>query len=295
MQSTKRVKLPKSGLRGLLKELGSPDIYGNPPAPITGEIKVYGSKRSGSIYLKNGKIYSAHLEEFTPPIARRILSTGLISEVVYNALAELQPSEVGDFTLKNEYLDPDILEDIHRQMLFSTLTHMYEWRDAEWEWKRGSKSQSYTMYPLEISLAIAATDERMAQWISLVHHHTSVTKGNSVVKPGRDWHAKAGEETSPEINSILRYVNGENTVAEIAMVCGFSRFEIGSRLAKAIADGLVEVVNPYEEEPSNESLDSLLNSKEEEYQEALDLVDRLRESLAEAEERLEQARINLDK
>jgi hypothetical protein len=295
MQSGNRVKLPKSGLRGLLKELGSPDAYGNPPAPITGEIKVFGKTRNGSVFLKNGRIYSAQLDEFVPPIARRLLSTGLISEVMFNAMAKLPPSEVASFAIANEYVDEDVLEDIHRQMLFATLTHMYEWRDASWEWHRGAKSKSYTMYPLEISLAISATDERMAQWIALVHNHSYVTKGNSVVSPGEDWVLKAGEETTPEIASILRYVNSENTVADIALACGFSRFEIASRLAKAVADGLVLVTNPDLEDVSTGSIESLLHSREEEYQEAEELVLRLRESLAEAEERLELARKNLER
>lgn len=295
MRSGDKAQLPKSGLRGLLKELGSPDMYGNPPAPITGEIKVYGKTRNGSIYLRNGRIYSAQLDEFVPPIARRLLSTGLISEVMYNAMAKLPPAEVASFALANEYVDEDVLEDIHRQMLFATLTHMYEWRDASWEWRRGAKSNSYTMYPLEISLTISATDERMAQWIALVHNQTSVTRGNSVVSPGEGWVLKAGEETTPEIASILRYVNGENTVADIALACGFSRFEIASRLAKAVADGLVLVSNPDLESSDTGSIESLLHTKEEEYEEAAELVRRLRESLAEAEERLELARKNLER
>ena len=293
MQSRGKTNLPKSGLRGLLKELGSPDAYGNPPAPITGEIRIFGKTRNGSVFLKNGRIYSAQLDEFTPPIARRLLSTGLISEVMYNAMSKLPPSEVASFAIANEYVDEDVLEDIHRQMLFATLTHMYEWRDATWEWRRAAKSQSYTMYPLEISLAISATDERMAQWIALVHHHNSVTKGNSIVSPGEGWIMKAGEETTPEIASILRYVNGENTVADIALACGFSRFEIASRLAKAVADGLVSVYNPDAETLNTGSIESLLHSREEEYEEAKELVIRLRESLHEAEERLELARRNL--
>lgn len=290
---TNQAQLPKGGLRALIKELGSPDEFGNPPAPITGEMKVLGQKRNGSIFFRNGKIYSAELDNFTPPIALRLLSTGLITAVMYAALENLKSAEVGKYAILHGFVEEDIIEDIHRQMLFSTLTHMYEWRDAEWVWTRGNKSDSYAISPLESRLAISATDERLAQWFALVQNHNSVTYGKSIVHPGEDWESKAGEETTPEISAILQYVNGENTVAEIAAACGFARFEIASRMAKAIADGLVVVENPNSTAHDYGSIESLLYNKEQELAEAEELVIRLSESLFEAETRLTLARKNL--
>jgi hypothetical protein len=290
---TNQASLPKGGLRALIKELGSPDEFGNPASPITGELKVIGKQRNGSVFFKNGKVYSAELDNFTPPIALRLLSTGLITSVMFAALETLKSSEVGKYAILHNFVEEDIIEDIHRQMLFSTLTHMYEWRDAEWLWIRGNKSDSYTISPLESRLTVSATDERLAQWFALVQNHNAVTYGKSIVHPGEDWESKAGEETTPEISSILQYVDSQNTVAEIAAACGFARFEIASRLAKAIADGLIIVENPNSAEPDYGSFESLLHDKEQELAEAEELVIRISESLNEAEVRLALARKNL--
>jgi hypothetical protein len=284
--NSSRAKLPSGGLRALLKELGSPDEYGNPPLPITGEIKIFGKQRDGSVYLKNGKVYAAQLENFTPPIALRLMSSGVLTQEMFAELNSLAPNEVSKAAIAKHLIDKDTVEDVHRQMLFSTLTHMYEWRDAEWVWIKGNRTKDYTITPLETRLTISATDERLAQWFALVHNHNSVTQGSAIVYPAEGWGDKVGQEATPEINSILQYVNGINSVAQIASACGFARFEIASRLAKAIADGIVTVVGQKVAKESSGSIESLLNDKMEELTEAREMVAKLRESLADAEERL---------
>jgi hypothetical protein len=281
-----RANLPNGGLRALLKELGSPDEYGNPPLPITGEIKIFGKQRDGSVYLKNGKVYAAQLENFTPPIALRLMSAGVLTEDMFSELSKLQPNKVSEAAVSKNFIDKDIVEDVHRQMLFSTLTHIYEWRDAEWIWIKGNQTKDYTITPLETRLTISATDERLAQWFALVHNHNAVTQGSAIVYPAEGWADKVGEESTPEINSILQYVDGTTSVAQIASACGFARFEIASRLAKAIADGIVNVVSIKTTTEASGSIESLLNDKNEELLEAREMVAKLKESLIDAEERL---------
>jgi hypothetical protein len=291
--SSEKAPLPPGGLRGLLKSLGSPDKYGNPPLPITGEIKVFGPQRNGSIYLKNGKVYGAQLDSFTPPIALRLLSTGLLSDDMFQTLYKLKPDQVGATAVALGFVEEDIVEDINRQILFSTLTHMYEWRDAHWLWIKGNYTQNYTITPLDTSLTISATDERLAQWFALVQNHKPVTQGSSTVFPGPSWINKVGEETTPEISSILAHVDGENTVAQIAAACGFARFEIASRLAKAIADELIIVKARVDESHDYGNMESLLHDKQQELEEAEEMVARLSESLIEAQERLANAKASL--
>lgn len=292
--ASEKSPLPPGGLRALLKALGAPDKYGNPPVAISGEIKIFGKQRNGSVYLKNGKIYGAQLDKFTPPIALRLLSTGLLTEEMFHTLEELHPHQVGETALALGFVEEDFIEDINRQMLFSTLTHMYEWRDSEWVWIKGNYTENYIITPLETSLAISATDERLAQWFALVQNHKAVTQGNSIVLPGELWESKIGEETTPEINSILQYVDGENTVSQIASVCGFARFEIASRLAKAIVDGLVNVRSAKPNPTEYVNMESLLHDKNQELLEAEEMVIRLKESLSDAEERLANARKALE-
>jgi hypothetical protein len=116
---------------------------------------------------------------------------------------------------------------------------MYGWADGTWNWADNAETQEFVMAGLETSLLVVAADERIGQWDALSRNFPVTTKGNSVPQPGPAWASKAGESTTPEIASILAYVDGTSTVSSIASACGFTRFEIAARLAKAIADGIL--------------------------------------------------------
>lgn len=293
--------VPRGGIRYLIRSLGATDAFGNPAPDLTGRLHIINEddNTEASIYLRAGKVYTADLSGYEPPVALRLLSGGHLTEAMYNHLESLMPEQVGPMAVYENYVQPHVVEDIHRQMLLATLTHLYGWKNAQWSWEDGVESYAFTVSGLETNLIITAADERIGQWETLARAYPEVTKGNSIPEPGPDWSNKAGESTTPEIASILQYVDGETTVAQIASVCGFARFEIAGRLAKAIADGLLIVRDPEEALISDDD-EFLLPAttgndlRHLEVAEAQRQVEIARQALAEAEERLTRATNSLD-
>jgi hypothetical protein len=243
---TRPTALPVGGLRTLLRTFSAPDEFGNPAPSITGRIFLHDpdEKRDGIVYLRAGRVYATDLAGFQPPIAMRMMSGGLLRNEQYKKLLALTPAEVGPAAVEAQYCTLDDIEDIHRQMILSSLTHMYKWHNATWLWEDGKTTNDFTIPGVETNLIVAASDERLGQWDALTRNYPEVTMSNAVPHPGPDWNSHAGESASPELISILQHVDGTNTVAKIAAICGFTRFEIGARLAKAIADGILLVINP---------------------------------------------------
>lgn len=293
--------VPRGGIRYLIRSLGATDAFGNPAPDLTGRLHVTNDEDNAeaSIYLRAGKVYTAELSGYVPPVALRLLASGHLTEAMFRHLESLLPEEVGPTAVYENYVQPHVVEDIHRQMLLATLTHLYGWKNAHWSWEDDVESYAFTVSGLETNLIITAADERIGQWETLARAYPEVTKGNSIPEPGPDWSIKAGESTTPEIASILQYVDGETTVAQIASVCGFARFEIAGRLAKAIADGLLIVRDP-EETPISEDDEILLpvttgnDLRHLEVAEAQRQVEIARQALADAEARLERATQSLD-
>lgn len=298
--------LPDGGLRALIRQLGAPDEFGNPPIPRTGKIALRDSTehREGAVYLRSGRIYAASLQGFIPPITLRLLSGGMLNDEQFLALQKYKPEEVGPQAVSHGFVTSDAIDDINRQMILSTLTHMYTWRTAEWHWIEGEETSSFTISALDTLLIISATDERDGQWNALTRNYPQVTKGNAIPSPGPDWNTHVGEATSPEINSILQYVDGTATIAQIAAVCGFARFEIAARLAKAIADGILIVTDP--DAPKRENDDEIflidelaieqgLSPVQAEIAEATRGVEHARLTLEQAEARLARAQAKLPK
>lgn len=232
-------ELPSGGVRALLRTFASNDDYGNPPPPLTGRISLNDMERKADIFFENGRIYASRLEGFEPSMALRLLSTGKITEEQFIELHGLDNNKVGPHAVAKEYVNSGLIEEINRQNLFSIMAHLYEWKEAKWTWVDEDYTDHFTMTPLDSTLVVTAADERVGQWNALLRNFPQATIPETILLPGPDWDNKAGEDTTPEIASILRYVNGINTIGEVALLCGFSRFEIGARVARSIADGLI--------------------------------------------------------
>lgn len=294
--------IPKGGVRTILKDMGAPDQYGNPAPNYTGCIVVKDlmTNKEGKIFLRSGRVYSTALSGFVPPISTRMLSAGLINKEIFNYLNTIPTEQIKEEILKHGYCTEDQLEDINRQMLMSTITHLYGWDNAEWKWVENLDTNIYTISPLEIRLLVTAADERLGQWNALSRNFLSTTKGNSVPLPGEAWISKTGEVTTPEIASILKFVDGKTTISQIAKDCGFTRFEIAARLAKAIADGILIIPDPDGEPQIDLDHDKMdispeINPLEYELYQALSALEDLKKELSAAEDRVVQAQQALKK
>lgn len=292
--------LPKGGVRSILKDMGAPDQYGNPAPSYTGCITVKEAEtgKIGKIFLRAGRVYAASLAGFVPPVITRMMSAGLIDQKIFEYLTSLPANEVNKKAVEKKYCTEDQVEDINRQMLMSTITHMYGWDSGEWCWKESEDTTDYNISPLELRLLVTAADERLGQWTALSRNFLSTTKGNSIPIPGEEWINKAGESTTPEIAAILQHVDGKNTISKIATDCGFTRFEIAARLAKAIADGILIIPDPDGEPQVDVEKDKMdvspeLNPLEYELHQAFASLEEAKENLKTAEERVLKAQAAL--
>lgn len=235
------VDFPPSGLRGVLRAVGAPDMYGNPPPPVTGRIVVQSvadAQRTGYVYFWHTKVYAVHYNGFTPPLARRLVTAGILTPETFATYAKMPPELVGTKIVEHGLAPVDEVETLNRQMMLSSLTHLYEWSGLRWKWEPQVTTTAFTIAPLEPGLVVSATEERKGQWDALYRNYPQVCTGDEVPFPGRGWGERATDATAEELN-IYRFVNGENTVSYIAAMCGLTRFELAGRLAKGVAYEIV--------------------------------------------------------
>lgn len=282
--------LPHGGLRALLRRLGSPDQFGNPAPAITGRIVLTDEprQREGSVWLRSGRVYAISFTGFVPPIATRLMSGGMLTHEQYQYLLTLPAEQCGPECVRLGYAAPDVVEDVNRQMMLSSLTHLYGWSDSLWTWRDGEETPDFVVPGLETNLVVAAADERIGQWDTLARNFPQIVKSHAVPLPGPDWGDKTGERTTPEMAAILRMVDGTTSVSRIANACGFTRFEIAARLAKAIADGVLVIPDPDTGQVTETDFEP--DPLTVEYEEAMREVETAQQALAEAQARLEAAR-----
>lgn len=280
------VSLPQGGLRSLLRQLGSEeDQFGNPSATKTGRIalKEQTQDKEGAIYLNAGRIYAVTFTNFTPPIASRLYTGGYLNKEQYEYLSQFPSEEVGALALQHGYVIKDILDNINRQMILSSLTYLYSWNKALWTWEANETFHNFTIPSLETLLLLAATDERIGQWDALARNFPQVTKAHAIPCPGLDWNNRTMVDSSPEMNRLSNLTDGTTSIAKIATICGFTRFEIAARLAKAIVDGILVVDDPDSPQKGNAIENSLSQM---ELNEAMMAVDVAKAAVSSAERHL---------
>ena len=246
-------QLPSGGLRKLLRTIEEGSSFKNVTSEKAGRIYLHHevakdkntSIVSGSVYFRKGNIYAVTYEGFIPPIATRLYTGGFIKEEVYQYLSQLEANKVGFEAIKNGYISQDILDSINRQMVLSSLTYLYGWEKAYWQWDSNETFDGFKIPELPIDLLLASADERMGQWEALNRKFPQVTKPNAVPFPGPDWADRKVIDPSPEMERLSTLVaEGNMTISKIATVCGFTRFEIAAKLAKAVIDGILVVSDP---------------------------------------------------
>lgn len=233
--------LPEGGVRALLRELGSEDEYNNPPYPWTGRIHLddAATGRSADLWIHEGNMYAAHMSNYIPPIALRLRSAGCMDDDQYLQVADMLPSDVGPYVMENGWAAPIVVQEVHREIMLATVTHLYDWEFATWFFVEDDATGDYVTSGVPMLLVASAVDERIGQWRAVTRVHPHVVQPTAVPQPGPLWAEKAGDAVTPELATLLKYVDGYATIAQIAGACGFTRFEAARLLSQAAADGIL--------------------------------------------------------
>lgn len=229
--------LPEGGVRSLIRDLAAEHQNGTPD--ITGCIQLFRGDRTGELWIQGGYAYAAHLADYEPPVLLRLHSAGFISQEEYEELKTIDAYLAGPEAVARKWASAKALDAIHREVLLSVLSHLYEWEDANWKWDEAAKTEKFVTTGIPLPLAIAACDERIGQWKAVTRAYPGVVQPKAIPQAGPDWAAKAGNDAEPEMAALLSQINGINTVAQISTACGFTRFEVTRYLAKALADGII--------------------------------------------------------
>lgn len=229
--------LPYGGLRTLLRDLGTADSFGNPAPQRTGRIRLTQQDgMEGHLWFRRGLVYSIQYDGFTPPIGRRLLTSGDINDSEYATLTATQQEDDETTIYMHTSATREQVESVNRQMLLSSLTFLYDWRDATWQWDDDMTTAVATISPLEPGLLVTAAEERLGQWAALDRNYPEVCDPDAIPAPGEAWDEIDDEDTHPESRAVLALVDGRTSNMFIAGTVGLTRFELAGRLAQAVAN-----------------------------------------------------------
>lgn len=236
--------LPKGGVRALLSQLEEGNEPFSPKETLTGRLTLVmrpdsDDSPTAALWLRSGMVYAASLSSFVPAEARRLRSAGCLGDDEFEALSGMPAQDIARYAQDSLGVSGSLIDELHRETLLSTTTHLFDWTEAHWAIERGPSTDAFTTSPMEVALLISAVEERIGQWSAVARNFPHAIQPAGVPKAGPGWAAKAGGEVTPELASLLMQVNGKRSIGQIAAACGFTRFEITRLLAAAISDQIL--------------------------------------------------------
>lgn len=214
---------------------------------VTGCARINDRSRTHSAhaYFTDGKIYAVHVNGFRPAIADRMLTAGLLDQVLHDQViaaagGDTRSADIGNLAVRRGMVAQETLDAIHREILLSAVAAIATWGSTKTRFRKGQTTKTYTVPAVPVSAVLAAVDRRAQHWDTIWNALTPGCAPNQAVPRKVDQFPVAIDH-SPDTRALLAHVNGVRTVDDLAGLCGLTRFETGHLLHGLVVAGLVSL------------------------------------------------------
>ena len=203
------------------------------------------------VYLKEGLVYSVFVPGRRPLLGFRLVSSGdLAPEALAEALeaqrTELQGWRLGELLVNLGYVDRDVVESFVSEQLVDMLGDLLGWQVDTWRFRKNKKARQDVAPPIEVPVVLNQVRDRRARWERLAHEiggpeavptlSTQEATNDDIVLGSGEW-------------AMLCKIDGDRSIADLAIDCGYTVFEAAEIVATLVSAGLVDVENDLEHDP----------------------------------------------
>lgn len=245
-------------LKGSIKDFSLSEIFQLiTMGKKTGALVVKGVEQTGTVYFQKGGIYAAFTQWKTLPLEERIeRSLKLKREDLKKFLKESQAAgkKLGEYLIEKKVTTEENLKKILAEHLADALFDIFTWKEGDFYFEPGKvhEESDWGIF-VDVATLMEITEARLDEWRKIKEKIPTLTACYRIsLKP-----AEEGKEITlkPLEWKALYYLNGENSVTEIADLLNLSEFEACRVLYRLVAEGMVEEVGKKEiKRPKGEAL-----------------------------------------
>jgi hypothetical protein len=198
------------------------------------------STRDAVLYLREGRLYAATSPGPRPLLGVRLVSAGAVTRAALEEALESQAGELagwrlGELLVHLGYVDAEIVTEFVIEQIFDTVAEVSSWPSGSWRFRRGEKTREADDLALDIDEVLSRVSERLAHWSNLAAWGS---RADAVpVRISFDPEVEAHQ--MPLAQTLLREIDGQRPLAELAVRCGLTTFEAGQVLALLVESGAV--------------------------------------------------------
>ena len=195
------------------------------------------------VYLKEGLVYSVFVPGRRPLLGSRLMSSGALApEALAEALeiqrTELQGWRLGELLVHLGYVDRELIESFVSEQLVDMLGDLLGWHVDTWRFRKNKKARQDVAPPTDVPVVLNLVRERRRAGTTCAARSAGP---DSVPVLSAGGLADDDVVLGPGEWAMLCKVDGERSVADLAIDCGFTVFEAAEVIAALVRAGLVDV------------------------------------------------------
>jgi hypothetical protein len=234
-------------LEGNLADFTLPDILRLLAATSkTGRLALVRDGASGRVDLVDGRLRDASAAADRVSIARRLFGAGLVSAEDLVAAIEgcgglPTDAEVAAALAADGKLEKGALAEVVREQTVDAVFDLLRWRDGNFRFDR-SEDVVPDARPLELALALdevlSEAASRLEVWPSVEERTGGLDAVVTIVRPGG---GRSQVSLPPDGWTLLSFVDGQRSLAELAHLTGQGEFRTRRTLVALLDEGVVSI------------------------------------------------------
>ena len=199
-------------------------------------------ERRGWVFLENQEVVAVLVAGYQPRLARRLIASEFVSvadmgEVLSVTKDEYDPRIAVECVARG-LVDAVTMKVLYREFMLSAASFVDEWELGESQWVAGIPPWEGRSTAVAVPLLVNAISRRKEHWATLWTELSAVTIPDRI--PMRTGRADYRPD-SPDEAAVLRAIDGERTLDQVAGECGFTRFQTGHLMAALMAKKVLDL------------------------------------------------------
>ncbi len=188
-------------------------------------------KTVGYVYLRNGRVYAAHINTYVPNIMTRLVQAGYLDQNAVNTVSRkfgdnLSDPNISDFILDNHLVPEKIMDSISQDFFLEIFQYLISWDNVNADWRDKETTDYLKIDNFELNKIITIVDARQ-EFIKGVAEQFGVDLINLGVITFKTKGAPVLDDETPMMfHQIYSIANGEWDIQSAANNFGLTHFRV---------------------------------------------------------------------
>lgn len=209
----------------------------------TGCLRLSRQGTQGTVWLRDGQVYTAAAPEARPRLGDRLVGAGHITQEQLDAALQLQRSvpsspRIGELLISTGLIDREMMSDYVREQILDSVAAMLGWSDGEWSFYPDEEISEDVALDMSVENLLMDAARRLEEFEVIQDRLGSM---DAVVDfaPGG---TQANLALTADEWSMLTRIDGTSSVRDLADASGYSQLETARIVYGLLTAGVVQTV-----------------------------------------------------